>query len=238
MSVAPDADVGRPDPPVAEVRWHPCWRLVASRFPPVGLFDRVADPADLDAVYAVEALTNDRLRQAAGDLALVPAEERIAGPGTTPIMAAFTHLNPLGSRFSDGSFGVYYAGRTLETAIAETRFHRERFLAATREPPLEIDLRAYAADLSAALHDLRGLRGEWPDLYDPDPACYGPGQRLAARLRSSGSKGIVYESVREPGGECAAVLRPRVLSPARQGPHLCYVWDGLTITQVYEKRML
>ena len=228
----------RSDPPVSQVRWHPCWRLVASRFPPTGLFDRVADPADLEAVYAVEALTNDRLRQEAGDLTLVPPEERIAGPGTTPIMAAFTHLNPLGSRFSDGSFGVYYAGWTLETAIAETRFHRERFLAATREPPLEIDLRAYASDLTAALHDLRGLRAACPGLYDPDPARYGAGQHLAARLRGAGSDGLVYQSVRDPGGECVAILRPRVLAPVRQGPHLCYVWDGARVTQVYEKRLL
>ena len=31
-------------------------------------------------------------------------------------MAAFTHLNPEGSRFSDGSYGVYYAAHTLATA--------------------------------------------------------------------------------------------------------------------------
>src|SRR4051794_2233977 len=93
------------------VDWRPAYRLVPSRFPPTGLFDRVADPADLDAVFAIEALTNDRLRDEAGDLRLLPAEERISGPGTTPIMAAFTHLNPEGSRFSDGSFGVYYCAR-------------------------------------------------------------------------------------------------------------------------------
>jgi hypothetical protein len=26
-----------------------------------------------------------------------------------------------------------------------------------------------------------------------------------------------------------------VLSPVRQGPHLCYVWDGDAITSVYVK---
>jgi hypothetical protein len=34
------------------------------------------------------------------------------------------------------------------------------------------------------------------------------------------------------------MLRPRVLSAARQGPHICYVWDGAAIAQVYEKRLL
>ena len=42
--------------------WRPGHRIVSSRFPPTGLFDRVADAGDLDAIYAVEALTNDRVR--------------------------------------------------------------------------------------------------------------------------------------------------------------------------------
>ena len=46
-------------------------------------------------------------------------------------MAAFTHLNPEGSRFSDGSWGVFYAAHSVATAVEETVYHRERFLAAT-----------------------------------------------------------------------------------------------------------
>src|SRR3954469_18752967 len=108
-----------------QVRWTPCFRIIPSRFPPISLFDRVARPEDLDAVYAIEALTNDRVRQEVGDLALVPPDERISGPGSTPIMAAFTHLNPEGSRFSDGTFGVWYCAHELETALAEVRYHQE-----------------------------------------------------------------------------------------------------------------
>ena len=78
------------DIPVTATHWAPCYRIIPSRFPPVGLFDKVADPADLEAVFLVEAMTNDRLRDEAGDLSLVPPEDRVAGPGTTPIMAAFT----------------------------------------------------------------------------------------------------------------------------------------------------
>ena len=52
--------------PLTALTWTPAWRLVASRFPPVGLFDRVAAPADLESVFAIESLTNARLRQEAG----------------------------------------------------------------------------------------------------------------------------------------------------------------------------
>lgn len=223
-------------PPIAAIDWRPCWRLVPSRFPPSGLFDRVADPRDLEIVFAIEGLTNERLRQEVGEISLVPPEERVSGPGTTPIMAAFTHMNPNGSRFSDGSYGVYYAARSIHTAVAETRFHRARFLAATAEPPIEIDMRSYASDLKARMHDLRGLRERFPAVYDPDPAHYQAAQSLAAGLRGQGSDGLAYDSVRDAGGECVAVFRPRVLSPVRQGPHFCYAWDGEAISSVYEKR--
>jgi RES domain len=219
--------------PLSRIQWQPCWRLVPSRFPPVGLFDRVADPEDLDIVYAIEGLTNDRLRDEAGDINLVLPHERISGPGTTPIMAAFTHLNPEGSRFTDGSYGVYYAAKTIDVAVAETRFHRARFLSATNEPPIEIDMRSYASNLNAELHDIRNQQHEMPEIYDPDH--YASAQNLGRALRNDGSNGIVYDSVRFSGGECVAVFKPNRLAPVRQGPHFCYVWNGKEIATVYQK---
>lgn len=221
-------------PAVSKVVWRPCYRLIPSHFPPISVYDRVANPADLDAVFAVENLTNPRLRQEAGDISIVPPDDRVSGPGTTPIMAAFTHLNPEGSRFSDGTYGIYYAGRSLDTAIAETRYQRERFLARTKEDPIEIDMRTYLADLDGELHDIRGRR-DLTDVYDPDS--YAAGQALGREIKAINSRGIAYDSVRHPGGECVGVLRPLVLSNCMQGPHYCYVWDGAQITTVYEKTL-
>ena len=88
-------------PPRRAIDWR-AHRIVPSRFPTVGPWDRIADPADFEVLAEVEALTNPRIREELGVLALTPPERRVTGPGTTPIMAAFTHLNPEGSRFSDG----------------------------------------------------------------------------------------------------------------------------------------
>lgn len=217
------------------IRWKPSWRLVPSRFPPVGLFDRVSRAEDWDIIQAIEGLTNDRLREEMGALHLVPDKDRRYGPGTTPIMAAFTHLNPEGSRFTDGSYGVYYAAKTIDTAIAETLYHRARFLAATKEPPIEIDMRSYASDIDARLHDIRGLQRNAPDIYDPDPAHYRHAQVFAREFRDTGSNGIVYNSVRDPGGECVAIFRPPVLKPVVQGKHYCFVWDGSKMIDLYVK---
>ncbi len=218
------------------ITWRPSWRIVPSRFPPIDLFERIADPADWEALIALESLTNDRIRDEAGDIALVSVAERVGGPGSSVIMAAFTHPNPDGSRFSDGSYGVFYAGATLTTAIAETRHHRTRFMRATVQPRMELDMRVYAVDLDGELHDISGKRAVLPLVYHPDD--YAAGQALAVRLRAEGSSGIVYDSVRDIDGVCAAVFRPRCLSNPRQERHLCYVWDGRAITTVYEKRAM
>jgi hypothetical protein len=221
---------------IRHITWMPSWRIIPSRFPPIDLFERVTDAADLDAVLALESLTNDRVRAEVGRLDLIPPEDRLAGPGTSAIMAAFTHLNPDGSRFSDGNYGVYYAGNTLETSIAETRYHREQFMLATDQPPMELDMRVYLTDLDAQLHDIRGLRNALPAIYAAND--YSASQAFGRRLRDQNSWGIAYDSVRQGGGECVGVFRPPALRNCRQERHLCYVWDGQRINTIYRKSAL
>jgi hypothetical protein len=224
------------DVPVVELGWAPTYRLVPSRFPPISLFERVADAQDLDVVYAIEALTNPRLRQEVGEISLVPVAERICGPGSSPIMAAFTHLNPLGSRFSSGGYGVYYAARALETAVREVSHHQAKFLAATKEEPIQIDLRCYKAVLRKPMHDIRGLQDNLPGVYARDD--YAASQVFGAALRGLSSWGVAYDSVRDAGGECVAVFRPRAVGPALQGAHVTLQWNGMQIESWYVKSEL
>jgi hypothetical protein len=145
-------------------------------------------------------------------------------------MAAFTHIGRP-SRFTDGSYGVYYAAHTLETAVRETAHHRGIFLAATREPACEVDMRAYVGRPLKPLHDLRGPK--YAHLHGPDD--YATPQAFAKPLREKRSWGVVYRSVRHPGGECIAAFRPQAVSIPVAGAALAYVWDGERITKVYEK---
>ena len=226
--------------PLARVSWRPSYRLIPSRYPTVGLYDAIADPADLDFVFAIEALANPRLRDQLGELQLVPAGERVSGPGATPVMAAFTHLNPEGSRFSDGSYGVYYAAHSLATAVAEVSHHRSVFLRRTDEPAIDLDQRLITANVEAELHDLgkagadASAASRFACALDPDD--YGPPQRLGRALREAGSWGLRYPSVRDPGGECVGVFRPRALRHAKAAAHIALHWDGQRITHWYEKR--
>jgi hypothetical protein len=219
--------------PQNPLSWRPCHRLIASRYPTVGLFDDIASPADLDVIFAIEGLTNPRIRQELGELSLVDPVDRIVGVGASLVMAAFTHLNPLGSRFSDGSYGVYYAAESLDTAIAEVSHHRVLFLQRTQEPEIDLDMRWIQADLQGRVHDIRGLQAQMPAVYSPDH--YGASQALGRQLRGQGGAVLAYDSVRHPGGQCAAVFKPRALSNARAMGHLALHWDGRQISHWFEK---
>ena len=218
--------------PNVSIKWRPAYRVIPSRFPAVGLFERVARAEDFDALYALEALTNDRLRDEVGDIALVPPEERLFGPGSTCIMAAFTHLNPHGSRFSDGRYGVFYCARSRDTAIAETRYHAARFMAATREPPMRLQMRLYSVDAQGRVADLRAASKTEPRIVAPDDYAYT--QSIGRTLRAEGALGIVYPSVRHPGGQCLAAFRTALVNNCLHAAYLEYQWNGEGIEAVFE----
>lgn len=218
---------------VRRVRWNPANRIVPTRYPTVFLYDRVASPEEFDALYALEALTNDRLRDQAGEIELVPREQRIFGPGSGPIMAAFTHINPGGSRFSDGSYGVFYAASRRATAIAETRYHHARFLLATREPPMHLPMRLYHVRIDAPLHDLLPPGAVDAAVYAPDS--YTASRALGMQLRAQGSRGVIYHSVRDEGGRCVGLFSPCGASGCLHAAYLIYVWNGSEFSGIYEQ---
>lgn len=201
--------------------WEQVHRLVPSHFPPIGLFETVADPEDLDIVYAIESITNDRLRDEVGDLTLIPADERVSGPGSTPVMAAFTHIG-VASRFTNGQYGVYYGARDLKTALAETIYHRERFLSATQEHDTELTMRQYINKIALPLDDVRS--SAYAELHHPDS--YDASQAFAKTVRNNQSNGLLYRSVRHDGGECVAAFKPKAVTIPLQGQHFRYVWSG------------
>jgi hypothetical protein len=202
--------------------WDSAYRVISSSFPPITLFEDILDPAELQMSYALESLTNDRLAEEVGIISRVAPEDRVSGHGSTPVMAAFTHIGKV-SRFTDGTFGLYYAASSQSAAIAETSFHQERFLAATNEPDVELTMRTYVNKVVKPMHD---IRAGFAHLHDPDPANYGPAQAFAKKLREEKSWGLLYSSVRANGHECIAAFRPPAVSIPVQGKHIRYVWEA------------
>jgi hypothetical protein len=211
------------------------YRIVPSRFPPITLFERLVSPEELEVAYAIESLTNDRLRAETGDLHRLPRGQWVSGPGASIVMAPFTHVGRA-SRFSDGSYGVYYAALDEETAIAETAFHVARFLRQTHEPPIEVDQRLYIGRIVEPMDDIRGTAYE--HLRHPDLSTYPTCQSFGRERRVAGSAGLLYRSARRAGGECIGAFRPKAVNLPTQSRHYRYVFDGervatvLTITEV------
>jgi hypothetical protein len=215
--------------PARAVEWRGAVRIIRSIHPPVDLFEDIADPADWPLLIAAEQKTNPRLMETIGNLDLVPEKRRVSGPGATFLMAPFTHVSrDRPSRFSDGALGVLYAGSRFETALFETIYHHARFMALTAEPPgWTSQFRELRLAVTAELHDLRGGDPAFRPALDPDH--YTASQSLAAGLRSIGSNGIVYPSVRFSGGECVGLFYPDCASNVRQGRHLDYHWNGTRV---------
>lgn len=209
------------------------FRIIPSVYPPINFFEGLVDPSEMETLWEIESLTNERLRQEVGDIFLVPIEDRVSGPGSSVIMAAFTHIG-YPSRFSNGSYGVYYAAFSVETAIRETVYHREKFMRATHEPACELTMRLYRGKIKKDLHDIRGP--SYKKYHNPDD--YSHSQMYGSQLREKKSWGFVYNSVRHQGGCCIAIFRPPAVTPPEILTHLRYAWDGKKIVEVFDTRPL
>lgn len=221
--------------PKTRVTWSETHRLILSHYPPIDLFDDLIDPRDWEALARAESRTNPRIYEEIGDLSLVPPERRVSGPGASWVMAAFTHISPdRTSRFSDGSYGVYYAAKELETAIREHTFHMaQAYSDASMSPGWISEVRQLVGTIDQELVDIRGAGFE--ALLDKDTKTYGVPQQFAKAEISNGSDGIVYPSQRHEGGECIAAFYPDVVSIPSQGDHFRYHWNGSYIDFVQQK---
>ncbi|MGO4574113.1 RES family NAD+ phosphorylase [Microvirga sp. 2TAF3] len=215
--------------PASDVSWQRAVRIIRSLFPPIDLFEDIADPADWPLLISAEQKTNPRLMETIGNLDLVPEGRRAAGPGATYLMAPFTHVSKdRPSRFSDGTFGVLYAGYSFEVALFETIHHHARFMARTNEPAgWTSQFREIVLDVTARLHDLRGIETDLQGFLHPDD--YSGSQALGLHLRAVGADGIVYPSIRRPGGECVGLMYPDCAANPVQGRHLDYHWNGTSV---------
>lgn len=208
-------------------------RLVNSKFPPISLFDDVADEKEFDALHQLQALTNPRLLAEAGDLGLIDREDIPFGiAGCSYAVAPFTHLNTSGSRFSDGSFGVLYLADCLDTAIAEVRHHQEVYW--HNVPDLDFDrfvFRELVCEFSEAeLLDLCQLPLDDP-IFAPND--YTASRALGAAASAQKVPGIRYPSVRQEGARCWGLMTPRYVRSIVQSSHLEMIWNqGVTAVNI------
>lgn len=211
--------------PTAPVAWNDARRIIRSLYPPIDLFEDIADPADWPLLISAEQKTNPRLMETIGNLDLVPPDRRVGGDGASYLMAPFTHVSPdRPTRFSAGAFGLLYVGESFETALAETIHHHQRFMRRTREAEgWTSQFRELVLGVQLDAHDLTD-GATYAEALDPDD--YGEAQRVGTALRAGGSDGVLYPSVRNAGGLCVGLFYPDLATAPVQGRHLDYHWNG------------
>jgi hypothetical protein len=148
---------------------------------------------------------------------LVPAECR---PLHYLLSTPFRYgaLYPRGSRFRRPGLtpGVFYASRTVSTAVAEMTFYRLLFFAESPETPWPANAAEFTAfavtyrtrfALDLTRPPLDGDREQWTHVTD-HTWC----QDLADQARAAEVELLRYASVRDPGGLNIAVLRCRAFA--------------------------
>jgi hypothetical protein len=192
---------------------QPNYRLIPSRFPPVGLFDTVSTAADLEAVMELAGWTNDRLVRER--VSRLPQSEWALGRANSSIvMAAFLHAAPSGGRFNGPDLGAWYASAAVPTAIAEVGHHLRREALARGLDGMSRTYRSYSSRLDGSYVDIRNAE---PALHTPDD--YSPGQVYGEKLRAEGEDGVLYSSVRHRGGQNACAFRPSKVLDVVQADH-------------------
>lgn len=135
--------------------------------------------------------------------------------------------NRQSSRFSDGSFGVWYGSDTVETTVHESAHHWFHGLlrdAGFQREGVLAERKVYAVTCDAALLDFRPAVTDWPALLHPSD--YSFPQSVGARIHREGHPGLLIPSVRRPTGENVAVFNPAVLSNPRLHCQLSYRLSG------------
>jgi hypothetical protein len=176
----------------------------------------------------IEGVTSGRLMAESRGAERIAAGEFVSGmPHATFINAAFAYWRPRElNRFNGPGRGAWYAALAVETCIAEIIWHIRRELERVQDFHATLDYTELFASLAGEFADLREAPPSEPCLH-PDPLVgYPAGNTLAETIRARGLNGIVYPSVRHPGGTCIVALWPHAVQSVAQGDIVRLAWRG------------
>lgn len=200
------------------------FRNIVSLRASVDLFaDLVRHPRDAQILVEHELATKPA-REPSPVISRPFEDAEIYDPICAAIEWPFDH--PCRSRYSNGTFGVWYGARSLLTSVHETVYHFRRNtlaseIAARSRVPIYQERRVHLVRCSAMLIDLREQCRAEPRLLDPIDYTFC--QSLGAELRTASQPGIHSCSARHREGEVAAVFRRDTLSDPRDVCYLGYL---------------
>jgi hypothetical protein len=201
-------------------------RLVNSKFPPIAIFADVASADEFETLFAIQALTNPRLLNELGNLDLIARKEIPFGiTGCAYATAPFTHINPAGSRFSSGAFGVLYIADNEQTACLEVKHHQNIYWSQVEGMNYE---RFVFRALQCVFNDTGMMNASVLPYSDPiyHANDYRASHALGHTLKQASKAGLQYNSVRAQDALCWALFTPLPVQSVIQTAHYEMIWNG------------
>lgn len=187
----------------------------------------LVDESELEALSEIEGATSTRRIAQARGAGEVQSHELLYGvPHAHFINASFAYAKPREpNRFNGADRGAWYAGFDVETSLAEVKFHLTEFLATAGDYNATVEYAEMFASFAGEFVDLRAHPTH--ESLNPEKAIgYPVGNALADAARVRGLNGIIYPSVRNPGGTCLVALFPHAVQSVAQGDVYRMVWSG------------
>lgn len=139
------------------------------------------------------------------------------------ISSPFEERRWLKTRFSDGSFGVWYGCVEFETTIHETLYHWKKFLKTSHYDCIQEEIvterRVFKVRCQSRLYDLSNRYKEFPEIRDSKDYSYT--HAVAKRVQTEGKAGLLFRSARCEGTN-SAIFKAEVLSAPRDHCYLTY----------------
>lgn len=187
----------------------------------------VDDEDELQALAEIEGATSTRMLAEDRGISGLAANELVYDvPHARFINASFAYAKPQQpNRFNGADRGAWYAALDVATCLREVAYHLTNALADAGDYNAIVEYAEMFCSLAGEFLDLRQVP-DHPSL-DPDKAkAYPIGNALAESARAAGLNGIIYPSVRHPGGTCLVALRPAAVQSVRQGAVYRMIWSG------------
>ena len=148
---------------------------------------------------------DELLNLLSGQISQSPIDELLDGP-----FRARSKLRNK-TRFSDGSYPVFYGALEAKTAAAEVAFWFGKEYVGTPKSSRTAYYQGFRCVFDGVEKDLRSSVREWPDLvHDSD---YSFCNQLGAEARARGIDGLVVPSAREEGANMPIFVRGALSDP-------------------------
>lgn len=199
------------------------YRLIPSRFPPVAVYEGLVANDRMEALVAVENLTNPRLKSEARIASLVGEDPKTSARLQNWNLAPFAYGHPDGSVFFDEERPCMEVATDRQTALAISVERRQRFFERTGEAPIGLDMRMLVTPVTGKFVDVRAL----------DAADIQSRGREIGKGLEEGIDGILFRPIERPTATAISVVNGGALQRTLQAVHYRYQWNGQRISLLY-----